>query len=87
MTYMENNLLTLAYTSDTYTHIRLEYEVYGHSNHIWTDKILSEWEIHQFLDSMLEEFDYPVITRPIAVIFQENGILKELEIAQFCIED
>jgi hypothetical protein len=87
MTYMENNLLTLAYTSDTYTHIRLEYEDYGHSNHIWTDKILSEWEIHQFLDSMLEEFEYPVITRPISIIFQENGILKEMEIAQFCIED
>lgn len=86
MTYM-NNLLTLAYTSDTYTHIRLEYEDYGHSNHIWTDKILSEWEIHQFLDSMLEEFEYPVITRPISIITQENGILKELEIAQFCIED
>jgi hypothetical protein len=87
MTYMENNLLTLAYTSDTYTHIRLEYEDYGHSNHIWTDKILSEWEIHQFLDSMLEEFEYPVITRPISIIFQENGILKEMEIAQFCVED
>ena len=87
MTYMENNLLTLAYISDTYTHIRLEYEDYGHSNHIWTDKILSEWEIHQFLDSMLEEFEYPVITRPISIIFQENGILKELEIAQFCVED
>ena len=84
---MENNLLTLAYTSDTYTHIRLEYEDYGHSNHIWTDKILSEWEIHQFLDSMLEEFEYPVITRPISIIFQENGILKEMEIAQFCVED
>ena len=87
MTYMENNLLTLAYTSDTYTHIRLEYEDYGHSNHIWTDKILSEWEIHQFLDSMLEEFEYPIVARPIAVTFQENGILKEMEIAQFCIED
>ena len=87
MTYMNNNLLTLAYTSDTYTHIRLEYEEYGHSNHIWTDKILSEWEIHQFLDSMLEEFDYPVMTRPISIITQENGILKEMEVEQYCVED
>ena len=86
MTYM-NNLLTLAYTSDVYTHIRLEYAAYGHSNHIWTGKVLNEYEIHAFLDAQLEEFDYPVMTRPISVITQENGILKEMEVEQYCAED
>ena len=82
-----NNLLRLALTSDDYTHIRLSIKGGISTNHIYRNKVLSEEEIHYVLDTIIEEFEFPELDKPIQVFKQEFGKLSQEDIKVFTVED
>ena len=82
-----NNLLKTALTKESYTHIRIEREYTGHSNHIYLGVAMNDLEVHYTLDALMEEFDYPKLAAPIQVFRQVDGVLNMDEIPQYSPED
>ena len=86
MTHM-NNLLKVAMTHESYTHIMLKPKEHGSSHHIYLGAVMDDHRLHEVLDALLEEFEYPEMDEPITVYQQANGKLEEYVIDQYCVND
>ena len=82
-----NNLLKVALTHDSYTHVMLRTKYHGHSNHIYLGHAMDDIEVHYTLDALLEEWDYPELSDPIMVYRQVDGHLQEDEIVSYDVSE